>query len=54
LRYDRSVLVTVLIYHQRQSIQYCHCGWGEIGKSHPEHVASEYEKRMTEIYGPTG
>jgi len=46
------VLVTVLVSHQRKDIGGCICGWSRLGLSHPEHVASEYEKRMTEIYGP--
>ena len=30
---------TVMISHQRISSQYCLCGWGELGASHPKHVA---------------
>lgn len=36
--WDRAV--EVLVAHQRQTSQFCLCGWGELGKSHPEHVAA--------------
>lgn len=42
--YDREMLTTVLVGHQRQSAQFCLCGWGELGKSHAEHVADVYER----------
>lgn len=44
LPYDRAVLVEVLVYHQRRDLQHCMCGWGELGASHPEHVADVYEQ----------
>jgi hypothetical protein len=46
--YDRKVLVEVLIYHQRKNVRYCECGWGELGKSHAEHVADIYEMSIKE------
>ena len=27
----------VLVHHQRNGIKGCTCGWGELGKSFPEH-----------------
>jgi hypothetical protein len=44
-----TILIEVLIAHQRQDIQYCLCGWGELGKSHPEHVAGIYFSRLREL-----
>lgn len=41
--YDRDLLVAVLVYHQRQSIKGCACGWSVLGASHADHVASVYE-----------
>jgi len=29
----------VLVYHQRQGIKGCSCGWAEPGRSFPEHQA---------------
>ena len=29
----------VMIEHSRTSIEGCHCGWSDLGKSHAEHVA---------------
>jgi hypothetical protein len=46
--YNRDILVQVLIYHQRKDSQYCACGWGDLGKSHPEHVADIYEMSVKE------
>lgn len=46
VRYDREVLTTVLVYHQRASVQFCACGWGELGKSHADHVANVYEQSV--------
>lgn len=43
LRYARSVLVDVLVYHYRKNDSSCGCGWAELGRSHPEHVADVYE-----------
>lgn len=44
--YDRNVLVEVLIYHWRDGITGCGCGWAELGKSWPEHVATVYEESV--------
>ena len=43
ITYERTVLVEVLIYHQRRSIEACNCGWAKLGASHAEHVADVYE-----------
>jgi len=29
----------LLIAHTRSEIRRCHCGWGELGRSHAVHVA---------------
>lgn len=42
--YNRDVMVAVLVVHQRHRPDACLCGWSELGKSHAEHIASEYEK----------
>lgn len=44
--YDRDVLVDVLIYHTRNGIRGCRCGWAELGRSWPEHVATVYEESV--------
>jgi hypothetical protein len=44
LQYDRSVLVAVLKYHSRKNSSICSCGWAELGRSHPEHIADVYEQ----------
>lgn len=44
--YDREVLVDVLVYHWATNTSGCGCGWAELGKSHPEHVANVYEESM--------
>lgn len=44
--YDRAVLVEVLVYHYRKGITGCGCGWAELGRSHPEHVANIYEESI--------
>jgi hypothetical protein len=44
--HDRAVLVEVLVYHYRDGIQGCGCGWAELGKSWPEHVAMVYEESL--------
>lgn len=48
--YDREVLVNVLVYHWRTNTNACGCGWGkapgDLGKSHPEHVANVYEESI--------
>jgi hypothetical protein len=45
--YDRVVLVDVLVYHYRDGIKGCGCGWAELGRSWPEHVATVYEESLT-------
>lgn len=42
--YDREVLTTVLVYHQRKDASSCGCGWAVLGASHAEHVADVYEQ----------
>jgi hypothetical protein len=44
--YNREVLVEVLVYHAHTNSSGCFCGWAELGKSHPEHVADVYEQSM--------
>jgi hypothetical protein len=44
--YNRKILVSTLTYHGRDEIEGCQCGWAELGKSHPEHVANVYEMRV--------
>lgn len=44
VRYDRSVLVEILVYHYRKDITGCGCGWAELGKSWPDHIANVYEE----------
>lgn len=41
--YNREILVEILVYHYRTNNSGCGCGWAELGKSHPEHVADVYE-----------
>lgn len=43
VKYNRMVLVEILVYHYRKDISGCGCGWAELGRSHPEHVANIYE-----------
>lgn len=43
---DRKVLVEVLIYHYRDDIKGCGCGWAELGKSWPEHVITVFEDSL--------
>lgn len=43
LPFVRKVMISVLVYHQPTSTSGCHCGWGELGRSHPEHVVEIYE-----------
>ena len=40
---ERAKLVEVLTYHWATQTAGCSCGWGELGKSWPEHVADVYE-----------
>ena len=47
MTYNRDVLVHVLIYHYReQPGGGCGCGWNELGRSWPEHVATVYEQAV--------
>lgn len=46
IRYDREVLLEVLIYHQHTESSACICGWNRLGYSHPEHVREVYEESM--------
>lgn len=46
LPYKREILVDVLVYHYRDDIRGCGCGWAELGASHPEHVADMYEQSL--------
>lgn len=41
--YSREVLIEVLVYHWPTNTAGCWCGWGDLGKSFPEHVADIYE-----------
>jgi hypothetical protein len=45
--YDREVLIEVLVYHYRKDMEGCGCGWAELGRSHPEHVADVYQASVT-------
>lgn len=49
--YDRAVLVEVLVFHYRRGIEGCGCGWAELGRSFPEHVADVYEQSATFTVG---
>lgn len=48
--YDRATLVDVLVAHQRHNLSSCLCGWSMLGASHPEHIASEYEKAAMMVW----
>jgi hypothetical protein len=48
LIYDRQVLTTILIYHWRTKTSGCGCGWGDLGKSHADHIADVYEQSVTD------
>lgn len=45
---QRDLLVQTLVYHQATNTSGCHCGWAELGRSHPEHVVGVYEMALTE------
>lgn len=47
VKYDRDLLLKVLVYHQHNEDSSCICGWAKLGKSHPEHVVNIYERMMT-------
>lgn len=51
--YDRQVLLDVLVYHYRDGIKGCGCGWAELGKSWAEHVAGVYEASVAAHAGRT-
>jgi hypothetical protein len=44
--YSRTMLVAVLVEHQRKDERACLCGWDRLGASHAEHVADMYEAAM--------
>jgi hypothetical protein len=47
VKYDRQVLVDILVYHYRVAPgKGCGCGWNELGRSWPEHVATVYEESV--------
>jgi hypothetical protein len=46
MKYDREVLVAVLIAHQRRDVGGCRCGWDILGHSHSQHVIDSYEQVM--------
>lgn len=50
--YRRDVLTTVLVYHWRESIKGCSCGWSELGRSWAEHVANVYEQSAVAVGRP--
>lgn len=50
--YDRAVLVDVLVYHWRTDNSGCGCGWGDLGRSHPAHVADVYEASVAARTSP--
>ena len=53
--YDRALLVSTLIYHQRRSAPEsdgCACGWSVLGASHAEHVADIYEASVAGTAAP--
>lgn len=41
-----EVLVEVLTYHYRKNSQFCGCGWGKLGASHPAHVAEVFRESL--------
>ena len=40
---QRDHLVQTLIYHQPTETSACICVWGELGRSHAEHVVQVFE-----------
>ncbi len=38
-----AAVAALLVEHARYDIRGCHCGWAELGQSHPEHVATELD-----------
>lgn len=42
--YDRGLLVEAVMYHHKDNIKGCFCGWSELGACHAQHVADVYEK----------
>lgn len=51
--YDREVLVEILVYHYRNGITGCGCGWAELGKSWPAHIADVFEASVAARTGAT-
>ena len=45
-KYDREILEQTLVYHWPSQTASCLCGWNELGKSFPEHVANMYEANV--------
>lgn len=43
---QREVLVDILVYHYRKDIKGCACGWADLGKSWPGHIADIYEATL--------
>lgn len=44
--YDRNALMTVLAYHRPNDDSSCLCGWQDLGRLHPAHVADVYEQTV--------
>lgn len=45
-KYDRETLVSVLVYHGPTDSSGCWCGWNELGRSLPKHIADMYEQAI--------
>lgn len=50
---DRKVLVDVLANHWATRTSGCGCGWAELGRSHPEHVADIYNRARDKLVRET-
>lgn len=48
LTYDRDKLIQTLVYHWPTKNSGCWCGWNELGKLFPAHVADIYEQMLRE------
>lgn len=46
LPYDREKLMDAVVYHWRDDIKGCGCGWSKLGASHAAHVADVYEESV--------
>jgi hypothetical protein len=44
--YDRALLVETVIFHHKDRIEGCRCGWAELGRCHGAHVADVYERAV--------